>query len=170
MSYYNWLVEMIYADDYTRHCYQKVLSLLYSKPFIWTIHNDGNREVDGLMLRDIYEKEIGLPAEKYGKCSVLEMMIGLALRCEDNLMHDPEEGDRTYLWFWEMMDNLGLTEQDDYCFNETTCVRIIDRMLYRRYDEDGKGGPFYIPNCSKNLKTAELWYQLNYYIENRFFV
>lgn len=170
MTYFNWLCELIYADDYTRTCYQKVLSYLYSKPFVWTINNDGNRASDGLMLRDIYEHVTGLRINNFGPCSVLEMMIGLACRCEDNIMHDPEEGDRTYLWFWEMMDNLNLTDQDDYCYNEDEVSMIVDRFLNRRYGPDGRGGPFYIKNFDKDLRRVELWQQLNFYIENRFFI
>lgn len=170
MNYFDWLVELIYADEYTRSCYQKVLSFLYSKPFVWSIDNDGNRATDGLMLRDIYENATGLHVSKYGPCSVLEMMIGLACRCEDDIMHDPEEGDRTYLWFWEMMDNLDLTNQDDYCYNEDTVEKIVNRFLHRKYGSDGYSGPFYIPNCDKDLRRVELWQQLNFYIEYKFFL
>lgn len=170
MNYFEWLVELIYADDYTRNCYQKVLLLLYSKPFVWSINNDGNRASDGLMLRDIYENITGHSANKFGSCSVLEMMIGLACRCEDDIMHDPDEGNRTYLWFWEMMDNLGLTELDDYRFDEDLATKIIDRFVHRKYGADGRGGPFYIPESDRDLRTTELWYQLNFYLENRFYV
>lgn len=168
MSYFDWLAELIYADDYTRNCYQKVLSLLFSTPFYWSVDNDGNRAKDGLNLRDEYQKATGFNSHRYGVCSVLEMMVALACRCEDDIMHDPDEGDRTYIWFWEMMDNLGLTDQDDYQFDEETSREIIDRFLNRKYGPNGEGGPFYIENCRQDLRKVELWYQLNFYIEDRF--
>lgn len=168
MRYFDWLVGLISEDDYDRFCFQKVLSLLFYKPFIWSIDHDDNRAEDGLSLRTTYKTLTGESPEKYGPCSVLEMMIGLACRCEDDIMHDPDQGDRTCVWFWEMMDNLGLTSQDDYQFNETYANRIVDRFLNRHYSPDGDGGPFYIPGCKKDLRKIELWYQLNYYIQDRF--
>lgn len=168
MNYFDWLVDLIYADDYTRNCYQKVLSLLYSRPFIWSIDNDENRANDGLILRDTYVNDTHNPITKFGPCSVLEMMIGLACRCEDYIMHDPDEGDRTYMWFWEMMDNLGLTDQDDYCFDEDISNKIIDRFLCRKYLKSGKGGPFFVAHCKEDMTKIELWYQLNLYIKSKF--
>ena len=34
-------------------------------------------------------------------CSVLEMMIALAIRCEEHIMDDPDVGNRTGQWFWK---------------------------------------------------------------------
>ncbi len=84
-------------------------------------------------------------------------------------MHDPDEGDRTAIWFWEMMDNLRLTTQDDYQFDERFSNRVITKFLQRKYSPDGNGGPFYIPNCDQDLRKVELWYQMNYYIQDQFY-
>lgn len=169
MRYFDWLVDMIAEDEYDQRCYQKVLSLLFYKPFKWIIDNDENRANDGLLLRESYRSITGEEPEKRGPCSVLEMMIGLACRCEDDIMHDSDQGDRTSVWFWEMMDNLGLSAQDDYQFDEDSANQIVDRFLNRNYRPNGDGGPFYIPNFGQDMRKIELWYQLNCYIQDRFY-
>lgn len=169
MRYFDWLVDLIAEDEYDQRCYQKVLSLLFCKPFKWIIGNDENRANDGLLLRESYRSITGEEPEKRGPCSVLEMMIGLACRCEDDIMHDSDQGDRTSVWFWEMMDNLGLSAQDDYQFDEDSANQIVDRFLNRNYRPNGDGGPFYIPNFGQDMRKIELWYQLNCYIQDRFY-
>lgn len=41
-------------------------------------------------------------------CSVLEMIIALAIRLEEHIMDDPDIGNRTGQWFWDMIVSLGL--------------------------------------------------------------
>ena len=50
-------------------------------------------------------------------CSVLEMMIALSMRCEEQIMDDPDIGNRTGQWFWDMIDNLGLGEHERLKFD-----------------------------------------------------
>ena len=35
-------------------------------------------------------------------CSVLEMILALAIRCEDTIMANVRYGDRTTQWFWSI--------------------------------------------------------------------
>lgn len=48
---------------------------------------------------------------------MLEMMIALAIRCEETIMDDPRYGNRTKQWFWNMMKSLGLSYMNDDCFD-----------------------------------------------------
>ena len=180
MSYYEWLLGFIFPDpEYynpatpylaiEKSQYQKLMRYLYLRAFTWKIDHDKNRAMDGLGLRDIFEEETGLACEKSGPCSILEMFVGMANACEDDIMHDDDYGDRTFMWFWYMMENMGLDEYDDYNYDLESVGEIIDQFLARRYGRDGRGGPFYIPGYSGDMRKVELWYQLNYFIKNLYF-
>ena len=168
MSYLDWLKLFIFPEIEDARSYQKIISFLYQAEFYWTIDHDENRAYDGLALRELYSDDTGLRCEKCGECSVLEMMVALAKSCEEDIMRDPEIGDRTYVWFWEMMTNLGFDALDDYYYNERSAEIILNRFLSRQYDPDGFGGPFYIPGVKEDLRTVELWYQLNFYMVEYF--
>lgn len=164
MSYLDWLLQFIFPEIEDARSYQKIISFLFEEEFYWIVEHDENRAYDGIMLRELYSDETGLICEKDGECSVLEMMIALAKSCEEDIMRDPSIGDRTYVWFWEMMHNLGFDTLDDYCYNERAAEKILHRFLSRTYDRDGFGGPFYIPETHEDLRGVELWYQINFYM------
>lgn len=168
VNYLNWLSEIAIPDADQRDLYQKLLLGLYSEDFYWSVKNDGNRAGDGENLRWIFEDETGLICEKEGPCSVLEMLVALARDCENEIMYDPDEGDRTGVWFWEMIENLGLGEMDDWCFDLDQFDVVMRRFLDRKYGADGDGGPFYICGFRGDMRRIELWYQLNFYMKNRY--
>jgi len=167
VNYLDWLSEIAIPDVEQRDMYQKLLLALYSEDFYWSVKNDGNRAGDGENLRREFENETGYECEKEGPCSVLEVLVALAMDCEKNIMYDPDEGDRTGIWFWEMIENLGLSELDDWCFDIEYFDLVMRRFLDRRYTHDGVGGPFVIRGFRGDLRRIELWYQLNYYMKNR---
>lgn len=168
MSYIDWLAGIIFPDYHQREQYHQLLFALYDEEFTWRVRNDGNRAEDGINLRTQFENETGLYCDKYGSCSVLEVLIGLAIRCENELMYDPDEGNRTSLWFWDMVKNLGLTTLDEYGFDYDKFDRIMQKFLGRKYDKDGFGGPFFIEDFEYDMRKTELWYQLNYYVRSRY--
>jgi hypothetical protein len=92
------------------------------------------------------------------------MMIALAIRVEENIMDDPDIGDRTSQWFWEMIVNLGLGGMSDRHYNKTLVNEAIERLLYREYEPDGRGGLFRVRGCEYDLRDVEIWCQFNYYI------
>lgn len=130
---------------------------------------DQNRFNDGLDLRYRFCYEQGyedseLDSELKGKpCSVLEMIIALAVRFEEQVLSDPEFGNRVSVWFWSMIENLGLRGMDDLYFDEKEANRIVDVFLHREYAPNGNGGLFYIPDCSRDLRHVETWYQACWY-------
>ena len=140
---------------------------LYSVPFTYSIPNDENRAEDGIDLRYRWAIMNGyddVPTYLDGPCSVLEMMVALAIRCEESLMDDPQIGDRTRHWFWGMITNLGLGYMSNDNYDPQYVNEIIDRFLNREYDRDGRGGLFRIRDCRYDLRNVEIWCQLNWYI------
>lgn len=169
-EYFEWMIDLVCHDRYAKDIsYRKLLTYLYNTEFIYSIKRDSNREEDGKNLR--YRFAITASkchdADLYleGPCSVLEMMIALAIRCEESIMDNPEYGDRTNQWFWGMINSLGLGSMTDEIFDEPYVESCITRFLKRKYSPNGQGGLFTIRNCNRDLRKVEIWYQLCWYLD-----
>lgn len=165
-GYFKWLIKKI-GNRVIQRRYSKLLRYLFEKPFTYLIELDENRMFDGLELRARYADECKKSNQSSffdAPCSVLEMMIALANRAEVHIMDNPEYGDRTGVWFWEMISSLGLANQVDTAFNLQYTEDVVNRFLQRKYAASGKGGLFTIPNCRHDLRTVEIWYQMNWYM------
>ena len=171
-EYFDWMCQLVSDKQYIgNRSYRKLLSKLHNIPFTYTIDMDGNRAADGIDLRyrfgyeRNYEDYIIASFLDDKPCSVLEMIIALALRCE-TIMEDPDYGDRTGEWFWGMIESLGLESMDDTSFNRDYVDDVIDIFLSRDYGRDGRGGLFTIKHPKRDLRTVELWYQMNWYLDS----
>ena len=170
-EYFEWMYNLVCGDRFAKSIsYRKLLWYLHDTEFRWTIPKDVNRAEDGIDLRYRFAYECSFPAavESYldGPCSVLEMMVALAIRCEENIMDDPAIGNRTGKWFWGMINNLGLGAMSDSRFNGRLVEEVIERFLDRKYYPDGRGGLFRVRNCTTDLRTVEIWYQLCWYLDS----
>lgn len=142
---------------------------LHDVEFTFSIPRDGDRAEYGIGLRRRFAIDKGyddLSDILDGPCSVLEMMIGLAIQCEEDIMDNPAIGDRTGQWFWGMIVNLGLGAMDDSKFNKRNAEDIIARFLNREYEPDGTGGLFKIRRCDRDLRYVEIWWQLCWYLDS----
>jgi hypothetical protein len=174
-GYFNWLYRMMCEGRYASTIsFRKLLTHLHSIEFTYLIPKDANRAEDGIDLRRRYAS-IPENGERYsnrimraldGPCSVLEMMIALAVRCEETIMDDPAYGDRTRQWFWGMMTSLGLGGMTDELYNRVEVERIVATLLAREYTANGKGGLFTIRHCNHDLREIEIWVQLLWYINS----
>lgn len=168
-EYFEWLVSITCADEEIVS-YRKLLTYLHRTEFIYSMPMDGNRADDGIYLR--YRFAHGYLQDddaEYcinGPCSVLEMMLALAIRCEENIMDDPTMGDRTAQWFWGMISSLGLGGMYDTNFDIYKVERIIERFLDHDYEPDGRGGLFTIRNFEYDMRTLEIWHQLCEYLNS----
>lgn len=167
-QYFEWLCKLIDSKRFSKPVsYRKLLIHLHNIEFTWLISRDINRADDGIQLRRRYSlanHDVSLSDYIQGPCSVLEMMVALALRCEETIMDDVTIGERTGQWFWEMIHNLGLSSMIDSEFDRDFVDTIIARFLNREYEPDGTGGLFTVRHSSHDLRTAEIWYQLSWYL------
>lgn len=170
-KYFEWLSNQVCDGVYSGGIsFGKLLAYLYEKDFRYTVLRDENRAEDGIDLRYRFENWYGgqvlTDAEIHGPCSVLEMMVALAIRCESTIMDDPHIGDRTKQWFWRMVTNLGLGSMYDSRFDEEYVDSVVERFLDREYDPDGTGGLFIIRDCEYDLRYIEIWNQLLWYLDS----
>lgn len=170
-GYFDWLYGIVSSESFNGISFGYLISALYDWEFTWLIDLDSNRADEGIGLRyrfaldnnideDLVNREIN------GPCSILEMMVALAIRCEDNIMGDPEIGDRTKQWFWNMITSLGLGAMYDERFDPDYIDDVLTKFVNRKYDRNGKGGLFTIKRNNKDLRRVEIWYQLCWYLDS----
>ena len=170
-EYFEWMCQLIYDPAYPETAFDKLLHRLDHIDFYYSIAMDANREADGIDLRYRFAYERGYGDAMIASlidirpCSVLEMMVALANRCEEQIMDDPDIGDRTGQWFWNMIINLGLDSMDDKHYDETYVNKAVSRFLNRKYAKNGSGGLFTIANSREDLRQAEIWYQMCWYLD-----
>ena len=100
-----------------------------------------------------------------GPCTVLEMMVALAVRCEEDMMDDPDYGDRTSQWFWNMVVSLGLGGMTDRVYDYERVEMVIQRFLNRDYEPNGKGGLFTLRHAPFDARKVDIWHQLCWYLD-----
>lgn len=173
-DYFNWLCSLVEAEEDHSLLWQK----LHSMAFVWIIPMDENRAADGKYLRYIFTVEAydRIPAdpeevEEYlsGPCSVLEFLVGLARRMENDIMEDVDTENRTHVWFHEMIDNLDLTKFDDKHYKDGKVDDIIHRFMGRKYGKNGAGNIFKVGHFSGPLfSEVEIWTQMQAYILEKY--
>lgn len=167
--YFQWMFDLVCGKRYAKEIsFRRLLEHLHNTEFIFSIPRDENRAEDGIDLRYRFVRIIH--KRNYldyldGPCSVLEMMVALAIRMEESVMDDPEYGDRTGQWFWGMVVNLGLGSMTDSRYDERYVNDILDRFLDQDYEPDGRGGLFTVRNTDVDLRSVEIWYQMCWYLD-----
>lgn len=169
-DYFNWMYDLVSKGRYSSATsYRKLLSYLHEVEFTYMYTKDEDRAYDGINLRHRY----ALTTNRYrhvskalngDPCSVFEMILALAIRCE-NTMDDPLLGDRTGQWFWRMIVSLGLGGMTDSLFDRQEAEKIMSRFLNREYSPEGRGGLFTIKGCDRDLRYMLIWDQHCYYLD-----
>lgn len=182
MTYLDYLKEVI---CYPGEGFNDLLQIMQNEIFYLNESDlnyemDCNRIADGLALREEYEMHgfngesdhINFPKTPEGTCTFLEFLAALARRIENDYLYDPMMGNRTWLWFTMMLNNMGLMEvwfKNDHI--DPHDVYYIQKRMFRviekDYNDDGTdGGLFPIPN--RDVKNLEIWDQMRLYLrENR---
>jgi len=153
-----------------RNGYDLLLRHLHRIEFYSLVPNDDNRGEDGKKLRDIFFEEVGYMASSSlpeGPCTVLEMLIGLSYRVENELAGNPR-GILAREAFWIFIDNLDLAWCDDVGYLNRLAAEIIDDvigvLLDRKYMRNGTGGIFPLLKTRKDQRKVEIWYQMSEYL------
>lgn len=172
-EYFEWMCQLVCDEQYCqRLSYRRLLSHLHDIDFQFIIPMDGNRAEDGIELRyrfgyeNSYENSMISSLLDNRPCSVLEMIIALAFRCEEQIMNDPSIGNRMGQWFWSMIKNLGLDSMNDSRFDAVYTDDVIFRFMDRKYKRNGEGGLFTVEHGKIDMRSVEIWYQMNWYLDS----
>lgn len=169
INYFKWLcAKVMYVLHPTPSLtHWKLLRILHSTEFVWLISGDDSRVVDGMELRDefIYDTTFPkkgprtIPAVTGTTASVFEVLLALARRAEFQTSEKAQD------WFWEFLENLGLSGfTDAEEIDPADVEEILDRFIWRTYNRNGEGGIFPLKNPNSDQRDVELWYQLAAYI------
>lgn len=169
-EYFEWMYRTVCDGRFAKeNSYRELLTYLDSVDYFWIIPDDSNRAADGeegLRWRFLYESNIDYPTDELdGTCSVLEMILALAYRCEE-IMDDASIGDRTVQWFWNMINNLGLGGMTDRRFDLIYVEETVDRFLNRGFEPDGHGSLFVVRNCDVDLRDVKMWTCMLWYLDS----
>ena len=169
-QYFNWLSDITHL---TQHSF--LLRKLFETEFWWTIPFDANRADDGVQLRYRFGRMSSIPDPvtcdelDICPCSMLEMMVALAIRAEEDIIGDEKIGDRTGLWIHDMLVSLGLMGYVDSVYDEREVNYILNCFMEHRYARTGEGGLFTIPDLELNrdMRNVEIWSQLNWFLNRQ---
>ena len=148
-----------------------LFSILHNIMFRSVLERDRNREDDGLFLRERFQFPV-----KYERfihdfvvkeCSVMEVLVALAIRADNEIVGDPAEG-HPEKFFMEMIKNLGLYRLVKRRYDERDVNKIIQRWLSRRFESDGRGSPFPVRYDYRDQRGLEIWDQMNSYISENY--
>lgn len=163
-EYYRYLYQMICgvnASVSKTIQWKRLTAHLFQTPFRYSyIAMDENRLEDGLSLRDRFgdyaeHSQHTLALLDQYECSVLEVMIALALRMEEETMASSEFGDRTNQWFWYMIVSLGLSGMTDSNYDADYVDMVLDRFMDREYSPDGNAVSFMFLELKKISETLK---------------
>lgn len=165
--YFNWLCGKITDTQETdpNKTYWELLRVLHTTEFVWITPGDDNRIADGKELRVEFLLQADIPDDLEWRsigCSVLEMAIAFARRCEFSTNQSLED------WFWEFMFNLNLHDFCDKIHPEKQdIIDILDIFIWKQYDEFCHGGMFPNENPETDLRKLDIWYQFNVYLTSQ---
>lgn len=163
-NYIHWVLkDKLGLNDKEVRKYSKLMSVLAEVEFVWRHPMDENRAIDGLELRSDFEYETGEYLDKSSGltagCTFFEMLAALAIRCEDQLMRNLSEGDRTSKWFFEFLTNLEL--MDDR-LRDDDIKDIAEGFM------DGDIDMFPLKHKGIVQKNEQIWKQLSAYINENY--
>lgn len=147
-DYILWLIDKLkFKDKPNIELFEK----LFNYPFAVIVKGDEIRVNDAIRLQDEYGELDRDP-------SVLEVLVALCIRIDNGWI---DKGPSVL--FTELLNNIGLDVNSDI---ENKDFQIIMRKLvYRLYDQNGKGGLFPLRKPSSNQRQESLYQQCMAYIQ-----
>lgn len=143
-DYFEWLCQIVGADRLGAFApYKNLLTRLFQTDFQPCRYMDDNREVNGRMLRYYYDSNkydyalneqapYHIDGDFYEttrdeQCSILEMLIAFAKEIDVGYLYSNES--RVFVWFWIMIEAMGLSSYVDNYWDERMENNDVDEIL-----------------------------------------
>lgn len=172
--YKDWLYFLAFDDDNERESYSTLLDCLNCERYSPINIRDKNRVSDSIDFRYRFGDELGIPRQvidnelSHKEVSVLELMITLSYYCYENVSQFSLNCQMSVSsWFKDMLESLSLQCFTNRNFDPFQVHKHIQDFLLNRIDPNGKGGLFTINDPRIDMRQCELWYQMNYYINEK---
>lgn len=167
--YFQWLYSQVAnpkAKGRARTYWVLMRKLFTTEYIIFGDHyvpNDDNRYEDGRELRYEFLMDSAIPEIHQDwmdlGCCMLEMLIGVSRRISFQT-DTPADA-----WFWHILHNLGIANCNDAEGDFTEHVDdVLQRIIFRTYASDGRGGLFPLRRAERDQTQVEIWYQMCAYI------
>lgn len=157
--YFRWLLTQVGSEARNR---TSLLEQIFLKEFVWHIPNDDNRAVDGQDLRLEFLEKMNIPHPPedwmWLRCSMLEMLIALSRKLVFEADGEPSD------WFWHLIRNLDLYRYTGRRIPRDIIDETLDRVIWRNYDANGRGGLFPLHYPAQDQRDVEIWYQMSAYL------
>lgn len=175
-KYVNWLASRVDGNlSFCGHTFSRLLSCLFDIPFVPVLDKDQSRAEDGNKLRLVYKNSNKIRCSTQelfndeSGCTFLEFLVSISERVND-ILYDPET-DRTGIYFWDFLHNVGLDDFSDDTYGVSwdmfKLTQICSRIMNRAYNPDGTGGLFPLRKPREDQRTVEIWYQLQAYLQEK---
>lgn len=170
VKYYQWLTEWAktLCSPYGGP-YDELMHDLYICPFEAYVAGDENRIEDVYRLHELFASENSIPKNEVDRAvsnlpvSLLEVMLAMAYRCENDIMGDGET-DRLSAWFFDMLCCAELDDMTDDNYDPVYVEFVLERIIGRTYEKNGRGGLFIVNRPTRDLRKTELWYQMCWHL------
>lgn len=156
--YFNWLIKQVAIVGRTPRTYDGLFAKLFEKEFTWFIPGDDNRMQDAIDLRGFFDESRQSKYPAY--VTFLEMLIGISQKLAFIAGGNSDE------WAWVLLENLNL----EGCCDPLTLLHrghideVIDAVVWRHYQQDGRGGFFPLRYPQEDQTKVEIWKQLHSYV------
>ena len=159
-DYYIWLLNL----TGNRRDYRLLLKQLDDTEYTWIFALDADRAAGGINLRGKYAYEASANEDdvRTGPCSVLEMLVSMAMHMEDQLGCDTET------WFWQLIGNLCLDQFNDFEYDSRGVEYLINTWLHRDYGKNGAGSLFPLNDYPGDCRNLDIWSQMNAWINENY--
>lgn len=148
--------------------YSELCEALLMVEFEPIVGNDGDRAEDGMDLRREFEMLIEAPESDISPCSMLEMLVAVAIRTAE-LMYEGDEGESPGHYFWVFLNNLGLSKMKntgDFRKKQKIIVDICDRFL----DPDDESVDIVrVKHPPKRWSKLEIWKKINWFLTENYY-
>lgn len=164
--YMCWLLKRVGFLDEN---YDLLMEVLHNTTFIFTIERDKNRAEDGIRLREIYldTHNLGPDFEFYKDVSVLEVLVALACRMENEYVGDPGDPHPERI-FWQFLVNLGFEGFTNRKIRVNNVQNVLNNWMMRLLDFHGNGGIFPVKRPMQDQRKIEIWSQMQEYIDENY--
>lgn len=161
--YMYWLLEKMKISQHDLNKYSKLWDLLHNTEFTYILERDNNRLYDGLDLRS----DFGVPFDEFiYPCGVLEMLVALSIRMEEDYFGIPGDEHPEEL-FKIFIENLSLHKFTDKRWNEYEVTKILYDWMDRNFSKDGRGSICPRKKVCRDQRKIEIWDQVIGYFKEQ---
>lgn len=176
-EYFNWIINTIFDDVNLIDSYYGLLLELHGYVFEYSIQKDENRQKDAQDFRYMFGEAAGYSEGCIAReldiqpPSLLEVIIALINRVQDNVLCDLEHGIKNQDIFMDILKSLQLDEMCHGRYLTSDDAICVENRISKLYNKDfsyyGEGSLFTVSNPQEDMRCTEIWFQFMWYLNEK---